>query len=427
MSLVAKYRLKVNMADVVKAFTIAKLDEIVYVEQPHGFVESGKVCRLNQALEGTKQAGHLWQQLLIKVLLELGMTQSTTDPCLFYKRDGQDSLYLVVWVDDMLCASSSQKVFDDFFELFKAKINSTRDDSSTFIGIKVIIDDKSGKVSLSQEAYIEKLYQRFMSEPNTKAWKTPTGTSRDEATKFMSISTASSDEERLEMSTKGYLSLMGGLLYASCMTRPDVAFHVNFLCQFMKDPSREAYNAGLGVLAYLYETRAISLTYGGEPRNIGPPEINSSDGVVAFADSSFGQSPFPYGGGFVWYANAAVSWLSRKVRFVPLSTCEAETAAMTDLAKEEIYVNNILQDLGYILPTPLIISDSKSAVDIVKNPGTTKRSIHFDRWLHFTRELYLKKKIRVELAGTYYMMADDKTKVVDRDKFFRCRAFQMNI
>ena len=124
------------MADVVKAFTIAKLDEIVYVEQPHGFVEPGKVCRLNQALEGTKQAGRLWQQLLIKVLLELGMTQSTTDPCLFYKRDGQDSLYLVVWVDDMLCASSSQKVFDDFFELFKAKINSTRDDSSTFIGMK---------------------------------------------------------------------------------------------------------------------------------------------------------------------------------------------------------------------------------------------------------------------------------------------------
>ena len=100
---------------------------------------------------------------------------------------------------------------------------------------------------------------------------------------------------------------------------------------------------------------------------------------------------------------------------------------MTDLAKEEIYVNNILQDLGYILPTPLLISDSKSAVDIVKNPGTIKRSIHFDRWLYFAPELDLKKKIRVELAGTYYMMADDKTKVVDRNKFFRCRAFQMNI
>ena len=27
----------------------------------------------------------------------------------------------------------------------------------------------------------------------------------------------------------------------------------------------------------------------------------------------------------------------------------------------------------------------------------------------------------------WYMMADDKTKIVDRDKFFRCRNFQMNI
>ena len=38
---------------------------------------------------------------------------------------------------------------------------------------------------------------------------------------------------------------------------------------------------------------------------------------------------------------------------------------------------------------------------------------------------YLMKKITISLVSTHIMMADDKTKVVDREKFFRCRNYQM--
>ena len=43
----------------------------------------------------------------------------------------------------------------------------------------------------------------------------------------------------------------------------------------------------------------------------------------------------------------------------------------------------------------------------------------------FARDLYLMKKITISLVSTHIMMADDKTKVVDREKFFRCRNYQM--
>ena len=52
------------------------------------------------------------------------------------------------------------------------------------------------------------------------------------------------------MREKPYLSLMGSLLWGSA-THPECAYYINFLCQFMHDPSLAAWEAGLNMLAYL--------------------------------------------------------------------------------------------------------------------------------------------------------------------------------
>ena len=96
------------------------------------------------------------------------------------------------------------------------------------------------------------------------------------------------------------------------------------------------------------------------------------------------------------------------------------------LIKESIFAENILTiDLKVKLQSTHVLTDSKSAYDTVRNPGATKRSTHVERWLMFARDLYLMKKITISLVSTHIMMADDKTKVVDREKFFRCRNYQM--
>ena len=61
----------------------------------------------------------------------------------------------------------------------------------------------------------------------------------------------------------------------------------------------------------------------------------------------------------------------------------------------------------------------------MKCPGATKRTVHFDRWLHFARELTLRNKVNVYLAGTDDMMADFFTKAVDKTKFLKCRNYLM--
>ena len=63
---------------------------------------------------------------------------------------------------------------------------------------------------------------------------------------------------------------------------------------------------------------------------------------------------------------------------------------------------------------------------MIKYPGATKRTVHFDRWLHFARELYLRNKIEIFLCETDIMMADGFTKPVDKTKFLKCRDYIMS-
>ena len=69
------------------------------------------------------------------------------------------------------------------------------------------------------------------------------------------------------------------------------------------------------------------------------------------------------------------------------------------------------------------ITDNKAACDVIKYPGATKRTLHFDRWLHFAREMCLHNRIEIFLTGTDNMMGDGFTKPVDKTKFLKCRDY----
>lgn len=161
---------------------------------------------------------------------------------------------------------------------------------------------------------------------------------------------------------------------------------------------------------------------------------NKHDGVEhseprVWHDASFGGRDFdPYGGGYVEYYYGPVVWVARKLKFIPLSTCEAEVAAMVGMAKEMIFVRQLMEDLRETVSSPTIcVTDSKSGMDTIMNAGATKHTIHFERWMHFARMLQLRNVIKGVLVTTEKMRADDKTKVVDKNKFFMCRRATMNL
>lgn len=86
--------------DVVTVFLYGLLDKIVYVEQPHGFVQVILVCQLKRALYGLKQAPRVWYLVIWDFLKEKSLVATDADQSVFISANQQ--LFITIYVDDLL-------------------------------------------------------------------------------------------------------------------------------------------------------------------------------------------------------------------------------------------------------------------------------------------------------------------------------------
>ena len=94
----AKNKLLVHQMDVVSAFLNGELKEEIYMQQPPGYVQSGKeevVCKLRKSIYGLKQFPRCWNAKLSNHLKLLGFKESGADPCVFIK---SCKLQLIMWM-----------------------------------------------------------------------------------------------------------------------------------------------------------------------------------------------------------------------------------------------------------------------------------------------------------------------------------------
>ena len=94
-------------------FLHGTLSESVYCSQPAGFVDSSRpdmVCQFNKSLYGLKQAPRAWYSRFATFLLTLGFTEDKSDTSLFIYRFGDETAYLLLYVDDIVLTASSQQL-----------------------------------------------------------------------------------------------------------------------------------------------------------------------------------------------------------------------------------------------------------------------------------------------------------------------------
>ncbi|GJP81071.1 hypothetical protein CLOP_g11251 [Closterium sp. NIES-67] len=112
--------------DIVTAFLYGIVEEEVYMVQPPGYEDgTGRVCKLNKAIYGLKQAPRCWYNRLASALEGIGFRASACDESLFLMGEGESLVLLLVYVDDILLFSSSDKEIDGvqqkLTEQFKCK------------------------------------------------------------------------------------------------------------------------------------------------------------------------------------------------------------------------------------------------------------------------------------------------------------------
>ena len=97
-----------------------------------------------------------------------------------------------------------------------------------------------------------------------------------------------------------------------------------------------------------------------------------------------------------------------------LSSTEAEYIALSETAKEVLFISRLLNDLDQDLNKPAVIfEDNQSCIRLVQDEKSCKRTKHIDTKFHFVRELYRSGDITLKYCPTSDMPADLLTKPLD--------------
>ena len=125
MTLVAHYDLNLHQMNVKTTFLNGDIEETIYIMQPENFEsEESKhlVCKLKKSIYGLKQASHQWYQKFDQVITSFGFKENTVDQCIYHKISGSKFILLVLYVDDILLASSDMGMILCMRELLRESL-----------------------------------------------------------------------------------------------------------------------------------------------------------------------------------------------------------------------------------------------------------------------------------------------------------------
>ena len=176
-----------------------------------------------------------------------------------------------------------------------------------------------------------------------------------------------------------YAKAIGSILWLAIISRPDVAYAVGVLVQFIQNPGNVHWEALKRIIVYLQSTKDVWLTFGG----------CSSTTVQGFCDADWGTSPHRHSiSRYLFHmGNGAVSWSSKKQHITALSSTEAEYIVLTHAAKEALWLRTFLSELRGTPNGPMTINcDNQGAIALSKDNKFHARTKHIDICYHFIRE-----------------------------------------
>ena len=392
--------------DVKNAFLHGELTEEIYMDLPPGCMvtekEKGKVCRLRKSLYGLKQSPRAWFGRFTKSMRAVGYCQSNSDHTLFFKRNQDKITALIVYVDDMVLTGNDLEEMK-LLQEYLSKEFEMKDLGSLkyFLGIEVS-RSKNG-IFLSQRKYTLDL----LKETGMSACQ-PIDTPMEEGLKLCV------ESNQIPVDKGRYQRLVGRLMYLA-HTRPDLAYALTVVSQFMHNPGEQHMNSVMRILRYLKSAPGKGLMFTKKEDWQNVSVYTDADWAGAIDDRRSTSGYFTFVGGNL------VTWRSKKQNVVARSSAEAEFRGMAFGLCEALWLRLLLQDLGYPPKHPIqLFCDNKAACDIAHNPVQHDRTKHVEVDRFFIKEKLDNKVIELPKICSEDQLADILTKAVSKQIFFKC-------
>ncbi|PKU83709.1 Retrovirus-related Pol polyprotein from transposon TNT 1-94 [Dendrobium catenatum] len=355
--------------DISNAFLHGDLHEDVYMRQPPGFADTispTAVCKLQKSLYGLKQAPRQWFEKLTQFLLARGFRFSRSDPSLLIFTIQNIQIFFLIYVDDILVTGNDsqaiQALLKDLRTTFALK---QLGDIALFLGIQTIRTPEG--FFLTQHHYAEKILKEF-NFMDCKPAPTP------------SIIKSKQQPPDLQLlpDSATYRRIAGSLQYLS-ITRPDIAFATNQICQHMHQPTNSDLQALKRLLRYLKGT----LNYG-LPIQTGDLSLRTYTDADWASDIADRKSISGY---CTFLGSTLISWTVKKQVTVAKSSTEAEYRALSAATSNVLWIRRLLDEVGIPQQQPTTIHcDNISAMALAKNPVFHARTKHIEIDYHFIRQ-----------------------------------------
>ncbi|GJV79471.1 ribonuclease H-like domain-containing protein [Tanacetum coccineum] len=320
----------------------------------------------------------------------VGFVSSRCDSSLFIYRQGDDTAFLLLYVDDIVLTASSDRLLQQIISSLHREFSMTDLGAlNYFLGVSVTRD--SSGMFLSQRKYAMEILERaHMVGCN------PSRTPVDTESKLGDSGTPVADPTL-------YRSLAGSLQYLT-FTRPDITYAVQQVCLYMHDPREPHFSALKRILRYVQGT----LDYGLQLFS------STTDSLVAYSDADWAGCPTTRrstSGYCVFLGNNLLSWSSKRHLTLSRSSAEAEYRGVANVVAETCWVRNLLRELHTPLSSATIVyCDNVSAVYLSSNPVQHQRTKHIEIDIHFVRDLVATGQVRVLHVPSRFQYADIFTK-----------------
>lgn len=267
-----------------------------------------------------------------------------------------------------------------------------------FVGLQ-IKQDRDGSIFLFQEAYTKRILERFGMDKCT-----PVSTPADSYSKSLHAE----GETRKDIP---YRELIGAVMFLMVGTRPDIAYSVSALSEFLDKPQETHWIAAKRILRFLKGTSMTGIKFSG------------SSELVGYSDADFAGDELTRRSrtGLIFMLNnGPVCWRSQKQSIVSTSTCQAELGAAFSATKDAIWLRQLLEDIGKVSEKPVqLFIDNMGTVNYIRNPfaNNQKNSKHWDVRYKYTKEVQSAKLIDAVHVGTEGQLADALTKPLSVKRF----------
>lgn len=305
---------------------------------------------------------------------------------------------VLVYVDDILITGDSssqvQQLIADLHSKFSLKHLG---EVNYFLGIEASITDHS--IVLTQSKYAKEILLRANLD---KSNSTPTPS-------CSSLKLAKFDSDLFDKPSL-YRSIVGALQYLT-LTRPDIAYSVNKLSQYLHSPTKNHWKACKRVLRFIQGTIANGICF----------TAVTDFRLQGFTDSDFAANlddRRSTTGFCIKLGSNLLSWCSRKQNVVARSSTEAEYRSLSLATTELIWISSLFKELSLPLASPsLLWCDNEGAIKLAFSPVFHARTKHIEIDVHFLREKIQNQDLDVRYVPTQDQQADIFTKPLSPTQF----------